>query len=85
MRSAGITPVIRKGARTWTGRAGRGFSIDRSNYIAGVTIVAVPILDPEGRDYPCPAAVGPAATWARDASLALVQTCSTRRDGRPRR
>lgn len=51
----------------------QGFSIDRGNYIAGVTIVAVPILDPRGAITHALAAVGLGSRLERDASLALVR------------
>ena len=51
----------------------QGFSIDRGNYIAGVTIVAVPILDPRCAITHALAAVGLGSRLGRDASLALVR------------
>jgi DNA-binding IclR family transcriptional regulator len=51
----------------------RGFSIDRGNYIAGVTIVAVPILNNRGTITHTIAAVGLGSQLNRPVSLALAR------------
>ena len=51
----------------------QGYSIDRGNYIAGVTIVAVPVLDAKRAITHALAAVGLGSRLGRDASLALVR------------
>ena len=51
----------------------QGFSIDRSNYIAGVTIVAVPVLNRAGTITHTLAAVGLGSQLERASSLALAQ------------
>jgi DNA-binding IclR family transcriptional regulator len=51
----------------------QGFSIDRSNYIAGVTIVAVPVLDSGGRITHTIVAVGLGNQLDRATSLALAR------------
>ncbi len=51
----------------------QGFSIDRGNYIAGVTIVAVPVLDAERRISHTLAAVGLGNQLDRPTSLALAR------------
>lgn len=51
----------------------QGFSIDRGNYIAGVIIAAVPILNAQGTITHALAAVGLGSRLGRDASLALVR------------
>lgn len=51
----------------------KGFSIDRGNYIAGVTIAAVPILTAQGTITHALAAVGLGSRLGREASLALVR------------
>ncbi len=51
----------------------RGFSIDRGNYIAGVTIVAVPILNRRGTISHTIAAVGLGSQLNRARSLALAR------------
>ena len=50
----------------------RGFSIDRGNYIAGVTIVAVPVPDPSGRVAHTIVSVGISSQLDRDTALALA-------------
>ena len=50
-----------------------GFSIDRGNYIAGVTIVAVPVLDAQGAISHTLAAVGLGNQLDRTTSLALAR------------
>ena len=51
----------------------QGFSIDRGNYIAGVTIVAVPVLDARGAVRHGIAAVGLGNQLDRSTSLALAR------------
>jgi DNA-binding IclR family transcriptional regulator len=51
----------------------RGFSIDRGNYIAGVTIVAVPILNNRGTISHTIAAVGLGSQLNRAGSFALAR------------
>lgn len=51
----------------------QGFSIDRGNYIAGVTIVAVPVLNSRGIISHTIAAVGLGSQLDRASSLALAQ------------
>jgi DNA-binding IclR family transcriptional regulator len=51
----------------------QGFSIDRGNYIAGVTIVAVPVLNGRGTISHTIAAVGLGSQLDRASSLALAQ------------
>ncbi len=51
----------------------RGFSIDRGNYITGVTIVAVPILNNRGTITQTIAAVGLGSQLHRARSLALAR------------
>lgn len=51
----------------------QGFSIDRGNYIAGVTIVAVPVLNSSGVITHTIAAVGLGSQLDRASSLALAQ------------
>jgi len=51
----------------------QGFSIDRGNYIAGVTIVAVPVLDGRGRITHTLAAVGLGNQLDRATSLKLAR------------
>ena len=51
----------------------QGFSIDRGNYIAGVTIVAVPVLDGQGAITHTLAAVGLGNQLDRAASLRLAR------------
>ena len=51
----------------------RGFSIDRGNYIAGVTIVAVPVLDAKGAIRHGIAAVGLGNQLDRPTSLNLAR------------
>ena len=50
----------------------QGFSIDRGNYIAGVTIVAVPVLNGSGTITHTIAAVGLGSQLDRTATLALA-------------
>ena len=50
----------------------QGFSIDRGNYIAGVTIVAVPVLNSRGTISHTLAAVGLGSQLDRASSLALA-------------
>ena len=51
----------------------QGFSIDRGNYIDGVTIVAVPVLNSRGTISHTLAAVGLGSQLDRASSLALAQ------------
>lgn len=51
----------------------QGFSIDRGNYIAGVTIVAVPVLNGKGTISHTIAAVGLGSQLDRATSLALAR------------
>ncbi|MET0678393.1 MAG: IclR family transcriptional regulator [Bradyrhizobium sp.] len=51
----------------------QGFSIDRGNYIAGVTIVAVPVLNGEGTIAYTLAAVGLGSQLDRTSALALAR------------
>ena len=51
----------------------QGFSIDRGNYIAGVTIVAVPVLNGRGTISHTIAAVGLGSLLDRASSLALAK------------
>lgn len=51
----------------------QGFSIDRGNYIDGVTIVAVPVLGPRGTITHTIAAVGLGSQLDRAAARALAQ------------
>jgi DNA-binding IclR family transcriptional regulator len=51
----------------------RGFSIDRGNYIAGVTIVAVPVLNSRGTISHTIAAVGLGSQLDRASSLSLAR------------
>ena len=51
----------------------QGFSIDRGNYIAGVTIVAVPVLNNRGTISHTIAAVGLGSLLDRASSLVLAQ------------
>jgi DNA-binding IclR family transcriptional regulator len=51
----------------------QGFSIDRGNYIAGVTIVAVPVLNAKGTISHTVAAVGLGSQLDRPTSLALAR------------
>ncbi len=51
----------------------QGFSIDRGNYIAGVTIVAVPVLDSGGKITHTIVAVGLGNQLDRATSLALAR------------
>jgi DNA-binding IclR family transcriptional regulator len=51
----------------------RGFSIDRGNYIAGVTIVAVPVLNRRGTISHTIAAVGLGSQLDRASSLSLAR------------
>ena len=51
----------------------QGFSIDRSNYIAGVTIVAVPVLNSRGTISHTIAAVGLGSQLDRTNALALAR------------
>jgi DNA-binding IclR family transcriptional regulator len=51
----------------------QGFSIDRGNYIAGVTIVAVPVLDGAGRIEETIASVGISSQLDRPTALALAR------------
>jgi DNA-binding IclR family transcriptional regulator len=55
----------------------RGFSIDRGNYIAGVTIMAVPVLDNRGTITHTIAAVGLGNQLNRARSLALARDMRT--------
>jgi DNA-binding IclR family transcriptional regulator len=50
----------------------KGFSIDRGNYIAGVTIVAVPVLDAGGAIAQTIASVGISSQLDRTTALALA-------------
>jgi DNA-binding IclR family transcriptional regulator len=50
----------------------QGFSIDRGNYIAGVTIVAVPVLDAAGTITRTIASVGISSQLDRKTALALA-------------
>jgi DNA-binding IclR family transcriptional regulator len=50
----------------------QGFSIDRNNYIAGVTIVAVPVLNPSGAMTHTLASVGITGQLDRTTSVALA-------------
>ena len=50
----------------------QGFSIDRGNYIAGVTIVAVPVLDATGAISQTIASVGISSQLDRATSVALA-------------
>jgi DNA-binding IclR family transcriptional regulator len=50
----------------------QGFSIDRGNYIAGVTIVAVPVLDASGTITRTIASVGISSQLDRPTALALA-------------
>ena len=50
----------------------QGFSIDRGNYIAGVTIVAVPVLDAAGTISKTIASVGISSQLDRTTSVALA-------------
>ncbi len=50
----------------------QGFSIDRGNYIAGVTVVAVPVLDAAGTIAQSIAAVGISSQLDRATSVALA-------------
>lgn len=54
----------------------QGFSIDRGNYIDGVTIVAVPVLNGQGRISHTLAAVGLGSQLDRAKSLALAHDMS---------
>ena len=51
----------------------QGFSIDRGNYIAGVTIVAVPVLDGAGTIAQTIASVGISSQLDRATSVALAR------------
>jgi DNA-binding IclR family transcriptional regulator len=51
----------------------QGFSIDRGNYIAGVTIVAVPVVDARGKIAHTIAAVGLGNQLDRATSLKLAR------------
>lgn len=51
----------------------QGFSVDRGNYIAGVTIVAVPVLNRSGTISHTIAAVGLGSQLDRASSLALAR------------
>jgi DNA-binding IclR family transcriptional regulator len=51
----------------------QGFSIDRGNYIAGVTIVAVPVLNGDGTIAQTLASVGISSQLDRTTSLALAR------------
>ena len=51
----------------------QGFSIDRGNYIAGVTIVAVPVLDSAGQIEETIASVGISSQLDRATALALAR------------
>lgn len=51
----------------------QGFSIDRGNYIAGVTIVAVPVLNARGTISHTLAGVGLASQLDRKTSIALAR------------
>jgi DNA-binding IclR family transcriptional regulator len=55
----------------------RGFSIDRGNYIAGVTILAVPVLNNRGTITHTIAAVGLGSQLNRARSLALARDMRT--------
>jgi DNA-binding IclR family transcriptional regulator len=55
----------------------QGFSIDRGNYIAGVTIVAVPVLNAKGTISHTIAAVGLGSQLDRATSLALARDMRT--------
>jgi DNA-binding IclR family transcriptional regulator len=55
----------------------RGFSIDRGNYIAGVTIMAVPVLNNRGTITHTIAAVGLGNQLNRARSLALARDLRT--------
>lgn len=55
----------------------QGFSIDRGNYIAGVTIVAVPVLNIRGTISHTIAAVGLGRQLDRASALALAQDMRT--------
>jgi DNA-binding IclR family transcriptional regulator len=55
----------------------QGFSIDRGNYIAGVTIVAVPVLNSRGTISHTIAAVGLGSQLDRASSVALAQDMRT--------
>jgi DNA-binding IclR family transcriptional regulator len=50
----------------------QGFSIDRDTYIAGITIVAVPVLDDGGRMTRCIASVGITRQLGRTMSVELA-------------
>ena len=50
----------------------QGFSIDRGNYIAGVTVVAVPVLNVSGTIAQTIASVGISSQLDRATSLALA-------------
>jgi DNA-binding IclR family transcriptional regulator len=51
----------------------RGFNIDRRNYIAGLTIVAVPVLDSRGAITHAVGAVGISSQLGRARALALAR------------
>lgn len=51
----------------------QGFSVDRGNYIAGVTIVAVPVLNSRGSITHTLASVGLSSQFDRAKSLALAE------------
>ena len=51
----------------------QGFSIDRGNYIDGVTIVAVPVLNSRGTISHTLAAVGLGSQLDRTTALALAR------------
>ena len=55
----------------------QGFSIDRGNYIAGVTIVAVPVLNSRGTISHTIAAVGLGSQLDRTTALALARDMRT--------
>ncbi len=55
----------------------QGFSIDRGNYIAGVTIVAVPVLDGAGQIEETIASVGISSQLDRPTALALARDMQT--------
>jgi DNA-binding IclR family transcriptional regulator len=55
----------------------QGFSVDRGNYIAGVTIVAVPVLNGRGTISHTIAAVGLGSQLDRTSALALARDMRT--------
>ena len=59
----------------------QGFSVDRGNYIAGVTIVAVPVLNGRGTISHTIAAVGLGNQLDRPSSLELARDMARPRKG----